>query len=327
MLLISSCTGDGSPGEDAESVPSTPTSSTLVGIGDIPTDVVTSTDGAAPEENEVPQGPSSELLAAFFPVSGADLASVRYIAQSAENEQWRFLGSCFEAEGFTLDFESTVPPDLVPRIRLYPAYDSLRKYGFNMFGPPGLAPGLTYLEDIQNALADDAPLPEGISGGEANALLESAEHCFTQLKGEAQVGFYELQDTYSELRNNWSLLLDDLDRSDPGIVDAFEEFHACVTDRGWQLDLIAGDGSRITNDQPFFAAVDSLVLSEPDRESQRATEVQAASDYADCMMPVEDVRGPLRARLRDEYVDEYFADMVELESAFKDALTELGFGS
>lgn len=279
--------------------------------------------------NIAPTGPSAEMLAVFFPISGTEMASVNYIVHASFNELLRRRGECLETEGFNLDFESTMPPDVVPRYQSYPAYDSLRKYGFNMRRPPGFPPGVAYVEDdLQNGLDGLVPLPEGVTESEARALVETYNDCARQQEqGENLPLFEQLRETYRELDLNFSLLVNEIDLSEPDVVAAFEEFQACVTDRGWELDVIAGDGSKVVTDSPFFGAVDAAVLKEDDPVAERELELRAAADYADCMAPVEEARMPLRAALREGYVDEHLPDMIELELQFRRALGELGLGS
>lgn len=317
-LVVAACSAAGS---------AVPPSSTIGDQVDAVPAATSGSDGQV-DSGQNPTGPSAELLSYFFPISGAELASVNYIAREANNQAMRQLGQCISNDGFNLDFNSTIPPDLVPRFASYPAYESLRKYGFNMQRPPGFPPGLAYVEDVQNAVNDGLALPDGISQSEAQALVETYNNCaVAQEQGEAIPPLILIEATYRDLDLNFDLLLDEIDVSDQRVVEAFQSFHACVAERGWQLDLVAGDGSQAVNDTPFFAAVDTAVLSEADASTQRELELTAAADYADCMQPVEEARQPLRSQLRDQYVDDNLADLIEMEVQFREALHQLGVGS
>jgi hypothetical protein len=266
------------------------------------------------------------MLSTFFPVSGEDLVSVRHINRAAENEMYRFLDHCLEGEGFALSFESTIPPDWIPRFQAFPAYGSLRKYGFNMARPPGFPAGFSYLENVQNALDGLVPLPADVSKAEARALVDAYKDCGGRFDQEMSVALWELRDvTYVELIDGWQHLVAATDRGNASIRTAFKEFDTCIEKRGWRPVL---DGILHTslNDDPFFAALDVLYLGEPDPDKARALELRAASDYADCMASVEVVRFPIRMQLRATYVEDHFADMLELEGAFREALGELGLG-
>ena len=329
LVALTGCDQAANPRSDAN-VPSPAVVSTLGQLAAPTTSVPSTSDEntrSAGPEGDLPTGPGVELLATFFPVSGAEMASVRYITQAADNALFRFLAECVAEEGFDLDLNSNIPPDLVPRFRLFPAYESLRKYGFNMFPVPGIPAGITLMEAINNALEGTDPLPDGMSEGKARALRDAYKGCGLQTVDRAPVAFHAVWDSFLELHFNWGLIIQGLDTEEKAIREAFAEFHECVAERGWELDMFSGDGSRLLDDRPFFAEVDGRVVGEPDRDAQLALELRAANDYVDCIVPVDNVRGPLRLARRTEYIDEHLAEIIEMEIAFRAALVELGVGA
>lgn len=275
-----------------------------------------------------PTGPSQTLLAFMFPISGAELSSTNYIIRSKFSVESDKIGECMRDQGFVLDFESRIPSDYVRRLQEYPAYDSLAKYGFNITEAPGFPPALTFIYSLWDVLEGLGELPSDLTTAEAQAIVDTYDDCSTEVfRGNLMTALTQLQTDYRELEDNFALQVAELDRSDPRIVSAFADFHRCVQLRGWELDLVAGDGGQITDDTPFFANLDGLMLREDDPDKEREIEKRAAVDYTECMAPVEATRIPLRTALRDEWIEDNLVDLIELEGRFRVALAELGVSS
>ncbi|MEX0865619.1 MAG: hypothetical protein WD269_12235 [Acidimicrobiia bacterium] len=283
-----------------------------------------------------PSAPSAELLAYLLPISGAEVASVNYIWMAGFQERLDRVDACLRGEGFDFDFQSTMPPDLVLRARNHlPAYDSLRKYGFiptwtNQ--PPGYPPGVDYIEnDLNNALEGFVPFPEGVSAAEARAIVNAYQDCSSEASGIDPNSTGSLltvfDGDYELLGGNFELLLRDLDNSHPDVVSAFDDFQACVRGRGWDFDTSRDDGSENNSIDPFLGAAQGVVFESEDPAEQRETDARVVTDLVECMAPVEAVRQDLRVDLRETYIDDHWADLVEAEGRFSAALREMGIGT
>lgn len=279
-----------------------------------------------------PSAPSAELLAYLLPISGAETASVNYIGRAGTQEQFDRVAACLRSEGFDLDFQSSIPPDFISIGRNYILpYDSLRKYGFAASWTsqaPGLSPGESYVQSLNDALAGLIPLPDGVPEAEARALVDAHQQCLT-VEGEGQETLLRRFDQdYELLAGNFEVLVREMDESNPAIVDALRGFRNCVEDRGWSLRMTRDDGSEIVDPLgPFLGEVQRAVFSVDNPEVQRETDNRAVTDLIECIAPVEAVRHDLRAELRDGYVEDYWVDLIEAEARFGAALRELGIGA
>src|SRR5690606_1095994 len=121
---------------------------------------------------------------------------------------------------------------------------------------------------------------------------------------------------YELLAGNFVFQVYELDETHPDIVAALGDFRTCVENRGWNLRMTRDDGSEITDPvSPFLAAVQSAVFASDDPAVQEQTDADAVTDLIACIEPVENIRQPLRTQLRETYVDDNWAALIDAEVA------------
>lgn len=278
-----------------------------------------------------PSGPSTELLSYLLPISGTEVASVNYITLTGQHEHFDSLGACMEGEGFDFDFQMTTPPDFVSNGRnAVLAYDSLQKYGFVSVwssSPPGLPPGVAHVGRINDGLGGLIPLPEGMSEAEARAIVDAHQDCLMELSARESVpSLSQFNADHDQLAGNFVFAMYELDDTHPDIVAALADFQGCVRGRGWVLRTTNDSGVEDKTINPFLAAVQTAVFSTDDPDEQQEIDARGVADLIDCIEPVEAIRQPLRADLREAYVDENWAALIEAERRFAAVLRELGLG-
>ncbi len=302
---------------------------------DVGLDITTTPPPSEPTNSSVPSeptkitGPSDQLLEYLFFISGAEMASANSLELATTRERFRVMGECMIGEGFDVDFTWKVAIDYVPRFGQFPAYESLKKYGFGSLEAEGVPSDLLYVESLYDVLTGVRPPPEGVSQGEIDATLLAYELCFDSVVDGHSSTMDLLRNEYLEFTYKFYEYVLSPEEVDLAVLAAFSEFHQCVLDRGWVIDLIDDYGEKRTDDQSFFGAVREAWRPEFERggrEAAIAVQIEAAVDYADCMVPVEQARQPIRAIRREEFIEQHFAEFIELEVRFQSALVDLGVG-
>ena len=302
---------------------------------DVGLDITTTPPPGEPISSSVPSeptnssGPSNQVIEFMFPISGAEMASANSLLHATTRERFRVLGECMITEGFDVDFNWEVAIDYVPRFGQILAYESLIKYGFGSLEAEGVPSDLLFVESLYDVLTGVRPPPEGMSQAEIDATLLGYELCFDSVVDGDTSAMDLLLHEFLDFTYKFYEYVLSPEEIDPDVVAAYGEFHQCVTDRGWVVQTVNDYGEKMIDDQAFLGAVGEAWRPEFERggrEAAIAVQIEAAVDYADCMVPVEQARQPIRAIRREEFIEQHFAEFIELEVRFQSALVDLGVG-
>lgn len=264
-------------------------------------------------------GPSDLLLSLLTPVSGDDMRAVNDLERADHRLFAEAMQQCMAEQGFELNYHSNQPADRTPHFFDFPDLASIDEYGFTANSQDYQSEADRIKDAITNAGggAEDGSgdlaaetLPEGMSAGEARALLDADRTCAVEFEDESPLtGFRQ---RHTALHSAWMEELTNLEKS--GDLDDAEQTWA---------DCMAGHGWAASSQDEFFAQVDGLIQNADGPDDAQAVQQDAASHYVDCTAKLEQVRQPLRQQLRERFVDANYAALVEAEQDLRDVVEEL----
>lgn len=265
-----------------------------------------------------PTRPSDLLVSVLLPASSSDLRSTQPLERSDERLRADAVEKCMAERGFSLSFHGSVPPDWVPRVFHFPDLESIRTHGF-VEPREATSEGDRLVAAASDGLGGEeggggapaAALPEGLTAGEAEALVQSHAACSARADTTTSP-LQAFKERHDSLYTQWMEGVLSLDRSD-AIVVAQERWVACIRDQGWDVD----------SEDRFFAELDARRLASSDAEASASVDRSARQPYITCTRALENVRRPLREDARDTFVDRNFAGLMEAEFAFRQVLEAL----
>lgn len=232
---------------------------------------------------------SMDVIAAIFPATAQDSRIAGKYLEFKGRIRDRLRKDCMKAQGFE-DKQAPTPDN--QRFADYPDPETLRRVGFGIVDAQGGTP---------------APLEPtaGMTAAQAQAYTAALGPC--SAKGDDV--FADVDRSVQPLFSAWGETAVRAN-SDPKVQTAFGAWRDCMRSKGLDVKDEAG----------FFDRVDSSVQRlERNVAAAKAEELRLASDYADCILPVVEVRDPLRVRLRTDFLDAHAED-VRQASAKLDAL-------
>ncbi|MFF2658200.1 hypothetical protein ACFVUH_12630 [Kitasatospora sp. NPDC058032] len=181
--------------------------------------------------------------------------------------------------------EPVTTPGMFFRVMDIPDLPFIQAHGFN----GGLAPG-------ESASAGGAATGRSTPGPEQQQCFEDGARAMRELK-----------DLYAPLQAQWFTAAASL-RRDQEVDAAYRQLDGCL----------AGHGVQAKGEEAFFALVDRSIQAADAPAVSHLGEV-----YATCMAPVEAVREPLRARLRDGFRAAHRSDLDTLGDSVPRKVHEL----
>jgi hypothetical protein len=226
----------------------------------------------------------ADVVPMVLPATGADTRLTQGLDAFLLAVRYRALHDCVQAHGLAMP---DVPPPMFVRYLDIPDLAYIRVHGFATGAGPV------------------PPVPVPATGGTPSAAQR-------QCMSTANDADRAVRALVRPLREAYLAALSTLpDR--PEVEAAYRDLGGCLRAHGFAA----------SDEQDFFAQVDSRLHALDGRPGRAAAEHELAVAYADCMGPVEAVREPLRGELRAAFVAGHATEVDALRSTLAAGLHDL----
>lgn len=229
---------------------------------------------AVPRSSPVTYEVPADLTPAVLPATGAEARWSQGLDAFGEAVAEAEVRGCVRARGETM-------PALVPlaftRYMDLPDLDFIRRHGFGSTALPASS-------STESTEGREPGPPDG------SAVSGPVRRCMAA----GQRVLNDFRALYGPLRMSWFREIGRL-AADESVARVYGAFPSCLARRG----------VKVTGEDRFFGLVDR-------RLAAGRSDLDLAADYTACMAPVEAVREPLRAALRDRFAAAHRQEIEEL---------------